>query len=407
MTELTATTEHRPLAVLGWAAFLACSWTWCIGMFLPVILLRDYGVFAWVAFALPNVIGAAAMGWVLYRPGASERLVAAHAPAMTAFSVVTILFHLLFFGWIVRWLGGGWTFVAVGAGVAIAAFPLLLSRRTALILSAAVWIGSITAFITAVYNTDIASASFGSTSLELLYLAPAFIIGFLLCPYLDLTFHRARQALSPFGSVAGFTLGFGVFFLAMIVFTLWYGPMAIPTDALRVGGSPRALEPIAAIAVVLHMAGQGGFTIAAHVVEVSRKLQRRVNGVGWGVLAGLAFGVPILVAAFVLTGRALFSGGSNFYYRDLSATEIGYRLFMSFYGLFAPAYVWIFLTPYRAARPSIRQQWIAYAITLLLAGPALWIGFIERKMVWVPAGMAVIVLSRWLLIAIAARRAKV
>src|SRR5690242_7362807 len=53
------------LRVLGWGAYLACSWTWCISMFLPVLLVRDYGVWGFVVFAVPNVIGAGAMGWVL------------------------------------------------------------------------------------------------------------------------------------------------------------------------------------------------------------------------------------------------------------------------------------------------------------------------------------------------------
>lgn len=66
-----ATTTEIPAArqpwwsVLGWAAYLACSWTWCIGMFLPVLLVRDYGVWGFVVFAVPNVVGAGAMGWVL------------------------------------------------------------------------------------------------------------------------------------------------------------------------------------------------------------------------------------------------------------------------------------------------------------------------------------------------------
>ena len=29
------------LNTIGWGAYLACSWTWCIGMFLPVLLIRD------------------------------------------------------------------------------------------------------------------------------------------------------------------------------------------------------------------------------------------------------------------------------------------------------------------------------------------------------------------------------
>lgn len=387
VTELNASTEQRPLTVLGWAAFLACSWTWCIGMFLPVILLRDYGTFAWVAFALPNVVGAAAMGWVLYRPGVSEEQVARHSPAMTAFSIVTILFHVLFFGWVVRWLGG-WTFVAIAAGAAIVAFPLLLSRRTALVLSVLVWIGSLAAFIVAVYTTNQVTPPAGSASLDLAYLVPAFIVGFALCPYLDLTFHRARQALSSYGAVAGFTLGFGVLFLVMIVFTLWYGPMLIPPDAVGDTATPRSLPAIAAIAVLAHLVGQGGFTVAAHGVEVARRLQRRLPGVGWGTFAGFVFGGAIVAAAFYYAER-------QFYYRQLSATEIGYRLFMSFYGLIAPAYVWLFLTPWRGGmRSTPGQRWAVYVATLLLAGPAFWMGFIERQMVWVPAGVAVILLSK-------------
>jgi hypothetical protein len=89
------------LPVLALAAYLGCSWTWCIGMYLPVLLVRDYGPWAWVAFAAPNVIGAAAMGWVLWRPGASERIASAHAAAGACFSVVTILFHVLFVWWVI------------------------------------------------------------------------------------------------------------------------------------------------------------------------------------------------------------------------------------------------------------------------------------------------------------------
>src|SRR3982750_3304447 len=95
-----------PLHAFLWAVFLAVSWTWCIGMFLPVLLVRDFGVWGWVVFAVPNVVGAAAMGAVLARPGASERVVARHPGACACFSVVTIGFHVLFLAWIVSALVG-------------------------------------------------------------------------------------------------------------------------------------------------------------------------------------------------------------------------------------------------------------------------------------------------------------
>src|SRR5688572_14799987 len=106
----TTNTEARPQrsgfsiapmgSPLGWANYLGMSWTWCIGMFLPVLLVRDYGISAWWIFAIPNVVGAAAMGWVLRSAQRSHGLVAHHAPATTLFSLVTIAFHAFFVLWI-------------------------------------------------------------------------------------------------------------------------------------------------------------------------------------------------------------------------------------------------------------------------------------------------------------------
>src|SRR5688572_9226592 len=92
------------------ATFLAASWTWVIGMFLPVLLVREYGVWAWVIFAIPNCVGAAAMGWTLRTPVQSRDMVDAHAVACRAFSLVTIAFHVFVVGWIILpWMSWrGW-----------------------------------------------------------------------------------------------------------------------------------------------------------------------------------------------------------------------------------------------------------------------------------------------------------
>ncbi len=75
-------------------------------MFLPALLLRDYGWWGFVVFAVPNVVGAAAMGWVL-RPGASEAILARHRPMCEAFSLATIAFQAYFiFGLAFRASGG-------------------------------------------------------------------------------------------------------------------------------------------------------------------------------------------------------------------------------------------------------------------------------------------------------------
>ena len=81
---------------MPWAVFLGMSWTWCIGMFLPVLLARDLGIAGWLAFALPNVVGAAAMGFTFRRRTQSRRMVLAHVRWMRLFSWVTIAFHIFF-----------------------------------------------------------------------------------------------------------------------------------------------------------------------------------------------------------------------------------------------------------------------------------------------------------------------
>jgi len=64
-----------------------------------------------------------------------------------------------------------------------------------------------------------------------LLIAPVCLFGFLLCPYLDLTFHRARQATAPRAGAIAFALGFAGPFLLMIVFTLWYARLLAPLAA--------------------------------------------------------------------------------------------------------------------------------------------------------------------------------
>src|SRR5438045_2624614 len=96
----TSSPLHRftasPLHVLLWAIYLAMSWTWCIGMFLLVLLVREYGSWGWVIFAIPNVLGAATMGWILRDARDSERFAAAHRHALTTFSFVIVSFQIFF-----------------------------------------------------------------------------------------------------------------------------------------------------------------------------------------------------------------------------------------------------------------------------------------------------------------------
>ncbi len=136
------------LSPIPWAVFLAASWTWCIGMFLPVLLVRDYGIRGFLIFAIPNMIGAAAMGAVLRDREARRRIVRAHGGACVAFSTVTLLFHAFFVAWVVNGLIGApglWITLLL----AIAMFGLAAGDAAARRLAACALVMSLIAFAVA------------------------------------------------------------------------------------------------------------------------------------------------------------------------------------------------------------------------------------------------------------------
>lgn len=376
----------------AWAAFLGSSWTWCIGMFLPVILVRDYGVWGWVTFAVPNVLGAAAMGWVL-RDGQSERMVPAHRPALVAFSVVTAAFQVFFALWMLPQLGLPklqWATLAAGAvlvwvGGRWQQWPHLVLAGAALLASVVAWVaaGRSGELLSPVrlWTTDA-----GRFPPDLALLAPVMAFGFAFCPYLDLTFHRARQQTRGAHARAAFSLGFGVLFLAMIVFTLYY---AVPVS--RHLTDPSLIGQALLTAVGLHMLGQLAFTIGAHWRDAARTIR---FGDAVVPLASVALGVVAWLASTAIdypaadpartTARVTFGGG-----------ELVYLLFMSFYGLAFPAYAWLCITPtWRAPTPPDRRAWATFAVVVLIAAPMYWMGFVERETTWLLPALAVVLLAR-------------
>src|SRR5881394_1978231 len=232
------------LKSLFWAFFLACSWTWCLGMFLPVLLVRNWGIWAWVVFAVPNVIGAAAMGFVIRSRESSEEILINHRLAIGIFSLITIAFHIYFVYWFVgQRLMGPWMLV-----IPVAAFFLMWgagrqSPQTDPRMAAIVWVLSMCAFAVFAWHTgwhlDLPPARW--PAYEVIWLLPLCVVGFALCPYLDATFHRARLASGDRSGLV-FALGFGVFFLCMILFTLWYTrPVAAAIYPGNINSIPRVL----------------------------------------------------------------------------------------------------------------------------------------------------------------------
>jgi hypothetical protein len=347
-------------------------------MYLPVLMIRDFGAAGWLVFAIPNVIGAAAMGWALSRPGAAAELSRRHWPAAVCFSVVTILFHAFFVGWLIRALVGDAAEVIVAAA-AIAVYLIGRRGNRDLLTACALLLISLIAFVVAACLPDRQmlgpTATMGTNGL--FYLAPVCVFGFLLCPYLDLTFLRARAATAPFAGIAAFTIGFGIFFLAMILFTFWYARLLEPSVLRFV---PRALAWVIAV----HMMLQSALTIALHARAVAE--DRRAGN--RSVVAG--FFAALLAAFFVgVWCRHVAVARPH-------AGEMVYRLFISFYGLIVPAYVWLCMIPARSApNAPASKQIVALAITVLVVAPMYGLAFFGNDMRWLAPGLVIVLAARY------------
>ena len=396
-----ANRKSSPLNDLLRATFLASSWTWVIGMFLPVLLVREYGVWASAIFAVPNCVGAAAMGWTVRTPQQSHALVAAHASACRAFSLVTIAFHAFFVFWLlVPWMR--LTGLLPGAFLAIFAF---LTMRTSGV--------GLAALLTYIYSLICAALFLGEAgpsivhtepqpaatlAISLIALAPVCLFGFALNPYLDLTFHAARQAsASDRGARVAFGVGFCGLFLAMILFTVAYSGVLWRDvmDSATQGRPPLSDSPVWFVAG--HILFQAAFTTGIHIASVSGG----GGGGGGGGTRGRAarHWLGIVAAVAVGVAAAWWARRSVYAYRgEMLAGELVYRLFMSFYGLWFPAYAWLCMLPTwrNPLRPS-RRSLAAFVAAVVLAAPFYWIAFIGGRMVWALVGILIVLLSRFVI----------
>jgi hypothetical protein len=407
-----AAARGGPLAVLGDAAFLACSWTWCIGMYLPAILMRDYGVWSFVVFGLPNCVGAAALAWWIRSPEASREFVATHAGAVRWFSFVTIAFQWFFGAWLLRNLGlSAWTLGAIAAGAAVyLSVPLrLMEDKSRRIVSVLVWLVSAGLLVAwAVMNPGDATLAGMPTPLlndatfanhpggHLAPLAAVCMLGFSMSPLLDGTFHLMLQrSASP---RAAFGLGFLVLFAAMIVGTLFYGAALVRDGA----GTGVSISPAGvAWLVVFHMAIQLAFTLASHERTVSQELAGLSQG--HGRTPAMAVPVATVVGVVLALGATMISGNlaaqpaiqpGNVVLPTLTNTEFVYRGFMTFYGAIVPLYVLGCAMPWRGRSPGVSpNRLIVLGLALLVVVPTFYMGFVMRWSAGLWIGVATIVLA--------------
>lgn len=358
-----------------WGVFCACSWTWCIGMYLPRIMLERHGWAGFLVFMIPNVLGCAALGYVLRTRERADAIITRHRRWAMAFSAVTIAYHAYFAVFLAVELlpedGASTTGPGLAAGLVLGlgAVGWLLSRlgdRGWLVLSGITW--SLSLLVLLVLSTQgsrLPEIPAVRDGLELATIAPVTVLGFLLCPYLDLTFLRAHRASAG-------THAFGVFGLAFAI-------MLVLTCVLWFADRP-VLGPWA----LVHLGIQGAFTVGAHLRELAAHCRGPAAvRAGW-MLGPFAVGLAFALAAAAGAGPAVIG-------------EDSYMRFLAFYGLLFPAAVLVLVaTPVALADPR------RHAVTVLLAcgllAPLMEAGFIGRvpgATLPVAAAAAAFAIIRW------------
>ncbi|MDG2423543.1 MAG: hypothetical protein P8M22_06160 [Phycisphaerales bacterium] len=354
----------------GWGLFLTSSWTWCIGMWLPIVLLGMYGWPGFWLFAIPNVIGCAAMGYLVKSREHSQSLVEKHRGPMRWFSVATIAYQLFFLAFIFG--TQGWMLGMSGSTL----FALLVPAAAFIIALAASfipwpvwpWIGTLLfaasmvswGFLGSSVTEQIENTG-SEPSLDLVPLAPLIILGFLACPWLDATFHRARQ-LAPSRHAFGI---FGITFFAMLLFITCY---------YRVSGTDFWWF------VLAFFCYQTIFTMSVHLREIRLLSAAR----GWGS--------PGLLMACSLIGLVI---GYSIW--QVCCTSIArdwlddtYLRFMALYGLVFPAWILAFMLG--------RGRWTSgnmavFIIGLLIALPMAELGMLHASKWWLMPAVATLLAS--------------
>lgn len=376
---LAETPERGAVPAVLWAFFLGCSWTWVIGMFFPVLLVRDFGLWGWVVFAAPNAVGAAAMGWILRRPEDAPTLRTRHAAAVRGFSDVTLAFHVLVLLWIGFRLFGPAAFVALAAPALIlpAARRLAWGRvLPAIAIGVALlswgcfacmsqlpgsWLG---------VTPGLASAPAGLPErldpAALVAFAAAAALGFACCPYLDATFLRARASTDVATGRAAFSLGFLGVFLSMIVGTLLYAGLLIPAFA----GEEVALSPVWRFVLGAHLLVQIAFTLSCHLRE-----RGELDPHARHLLVPAALVLFALAAVLFADHHLAWLAGPG---RPLGPTvgEAAYRLFLLAYGMIFPAYVWLVVLRHGEPTPAILARFALTASLAMVLGIA---GFLAGR----------------------------
>lgn len=331
-------------STLRYSFYLACSWLWCLGGFFPLILSRDYGWPALIAFTLFNVVGAAAMGFYFKTRNQQQVFVKKHRPAIAWFSYITIAYQLFFVAWLGAVLGQVWLLPALLALV----LAIYLAKRRITVIAVALYLLCVGLFIAFIGNglppIEVSAKSYWPHAV--LPLA----IGFIFSPYLDITFHRAYANSS--NPRLSFALGFGVLFLSLLCFVFMYSA-SLSGVFFNQGLLPAAIAyPIVGFLVL-----QIAFTIAAHCIEL----------VNQAYIEKPTLGGAITTFSLLCIGMMTLLKDTTIVWLNLPIEETIYKSFLFFYSLVFPLYLLI-------AKHKKTYLWVlavctpAYAIGFLIGG---------------------------------------
>ncbi len=354
--------------ILGWGIYSASSWTWCIGLFLPIIMLRLFGWPGFLLFAIPNIAGVVIFGY-LFDEKSCLRLLHEHRPAIRIFSIATSAYQLFFIAWLWSHLYAGGSPTA-GAAIALGVWVvgLLLAAvpdRAWCWLGVLTWIVSLGLFIalgTGGLGRPLAESELTST--DLLLVAPSIIFGFLFCPWLDASFHRARiRSRSPH---------------AFAVFAVAFAPMILLSCAY----SSQGMLVVGAVALT-QITMQAGFTNAVHARDAwlggPGAVESGSSSWPWAAL------IPVIA---ILFGTLPMIAGESTYLRLLGL-----------YGLVFPAYALLFMSPWARMTPN-RLTLLLLGALLLPCALALDLAFVGHRTGWVPVAIGgLLVLAAAVLVA--------
>jgi hypothetical protein len=367
---------------LSWGLFLACSWTWCIGMFLPTLLVRDGGLPFFWAFLIPNVLGAASVGWVLRDAQRSRRFVASKRPILLVFSAVTLAFHAYWLTWRCGLHLGEHRpefLVGIVLGASGVVGTVALRRRVDAAGAAVALAASMLCAVALLAASPDASSA--PVTRELAGLAAITALGFGLCPYLDLSFNRACQhAPSP---RSAFSLGFLVLFPLIILGATRGRAVWSPAEPVLTLNGALILGAIGA-----HFGAQSAFTVAAHIAALRRAAPDGSVGAAVQPLPLARWVVAPILAGLLLAPAALLMPATAL---AMDAPEIVYRLFLGCYGVVFPA--WLILS-LGGRDPLSRRTLVVLALTVLAASPFAWVGMILLEEIWLLPAAGIVLASR-------------